>query len=301
MTCILCGSAVFKKHELDGLTACAECGLVRRSGQLPDASVYYASHMQYERDLHIPGKAARRAREAGQHLALLRAVAAPQRYPRLLEVGCHEGLFLRAARGDGFTVFGIEPNVAAATSAGGDGIPIFCGMLENYAPTEAFDVVVAFHVLEHLSDPCAGLRRMASFLRSGGVLALEVPNIESFAARREKGKWAYITPEHFFYFSPRTLTRMLAASGLRPLRLRQRDYDLYHAGIRDLLVRLGLSVRPAPESANSLTSAGPGSAASIPERGIASRLIAGIVRRLLAGSVVALGRQNFIFALARKI
>ena len=49
-------------------------------------------------------------------------------------------------------------------------------------PEEGFDCVIFWHVLEHLRDPAAALRRSARLLTPGGLLVVAVPNLASWQA-----------------------------------------------------------------------------------------------------------------------
>src|SRR5271156_6060058 len=46
-----------------------------------------------------------------------------------------------------------------------------------------FDAVILSHVLEHLKDPVAVLRRVLSYLRIGGQMLIAVPNVLEYKCR----------------------------------------------------------------------------------------------------------------------
>jgi len=52
-------------------------------------------------------------------------------------------------------------------------------LFEDFEPEERFDTVVAEHVLEHVADAVALLRRARGWLKPGGKLILGVPNARS--------------------------------------------------------------------------------------------------------------------------
>ena len=52
-------------------------------------------------------------------------------------------------------------------------------LFEDYEPASGFDAIFMAHILEHLEDPVAMLRRAAGWLAPGGRLLLAVPNSNS--------------------------------------------------------------------------------------------------------------------------
>lgn len=52
-------------------------------------------------------------------------------------------------------------------------------LFEEYEPSESFDVVLATHILEHITDPVYVLRRIRNWLSPHGVLIVLVPNAHS--------------------------------------------------------------------------------------------------------------------------
>src|SRR5262249_57635236 len=96
---------------------------------------------------------------------------------RYLDVGCGSGGALGVAQALGWRVAGIEMDDAAAALARRFTSELHVGdiMTASFAPG-CFDVVTAFHVLEHVPDPIAAAERMLEWLAPGGLLILEVPN-----------------------------------------------------------------------------------------------------------------------------
>jgi len=79
-----------------------------------------------------------------------------------------------------------------------------------------FDVVTAFHVLEHVPDPVAMIQRMLGWLAPDGLLIVEVPNAGGLGARIFGKAWSGLElPRHLSHFSPETLTRAVEQAGGR--------------------------------------------------------------------------------------
>lgn len=181
---------------------------------------------------------------AVQHEAYSRRVAehAPpmldelgKRFPRrgkLLEVGCSYGHFLDAARQKGWTVSGIEIDDRAALY-GQDklSLSILVGTLESQIQKlqPPYDVITAFHVIEHLRDPAQFLRSCRSLLREGGTLVLKTPNIESWIAKRTGAFWEWLSPPaHIHLFSGGSLQRALHKNGFEVERIWSRRGDAHN-------------------------------------------------------------------------
>src|SRR5439155_77066 len=73
-----------------------------------------------------------------------------------------------------------------------------------------FDVVTAFHVLEHVPDPVAVARRMLDWLTPSGLLIVEVPNAGGLGATLFGRAWSGLElPRHLSHFTPETLERVI--------------------------------------------------------------------------------------------
>ena len=96
------------------------------------------------------------------------------------------------------------------------GIRYYLGELSTQGFTpESFDLVVIWHVLEHLSDPVATVHQAAAMLRPGGVLALAVPNFSSRQARWFGADWFHLDlPRHLWHFRADDLRQICQPQGL---------------------------------------------------------------------------------------
>ena len=142
---------------------------------------------------------------------------------RLLDIGCATGFLLDEARKDGWEVHGVELSSWAV-----DYIKnklsidtIFHGVLKNANyPGNYFDVVILKDAIEHLTDPKGILIEIRRILKPNGILCVNTPNIDSFVSKALKARWWGIKQAHLYYFSRKTLCRMLDISGFLPVRIR---------------------------------------------------------------------------------
>jgi SAM-dependent methyltransferase len=136
---------------------------------------------------------------------------------RYLDVGCGSGGALGVAQALGWHVAGVEVDETAAKKARRFSDRVHVGdLLEApFGPGE-FDVVTAFHVLEHVPDPVGAVRRMLGWLAPDGLLIVEVPNAGGLGARLFGRAWSGLElPRHLSHFTPATLERVVAQAGGR--------------------------------------------------------------------------------------
>lgn len=223
--CDLCHGAFFKRIAEAGgvsLHRCEDCGLVvclplpesaQRVG-IYSAPNYFEEHVEAVSPARI-GHSARDLRE------IRRLVPPPA---NLLEVGCATGSVLKAAKLAGYQVTGVEISPFAASIARNElGLNVFNCELKDAPLSEAsFDMVLAFHVLEHVPSPSEFLTLCAKLLRPKGVLTIEVPDFASWPARRLLTRWVHFKPmEHIHYFERDSLTKLLACNGFEVTRVQK--------------------------------------------------------------------------------
>jgi SAM-dependent methyltransferase len=88
-------------------------------------------------------------------------------------------------------------------------------------PSNAFDVLICHHVLEHVPDPLAVLQGFHRMLRPGGRLLLAVP----FEKERRYRRFDPGEPNHHLYsWNVQTLGNLLTVAGWECRSLGLRDY-----------------------------------------------------------------------------
>ena len=160
-----------------------------------------------------------------------------------LELGSGTGWMLRALRERGWLAVGSERTVTAAAAArDAAGSPMFVGDLSAIRDQPVLDLVIIFHVLEHLADPQAALAAIARRVKPGGTLILGIPNIASWQSRFAGPSWMHLeVPRHLCHFSPDAIERALGASGFRMSRIDFRSFEHDPFGwVQSTLDRLGL-------------------------------------------------------------
>jgi 2-polyprenyl-3-methyl-5-hydroxy-6-metoxy-1,4-benzoquinol methylase len=70
-------------------------------------------------------------------------------------------------------------------------------------------------VIEHVDSPRSFIAAGVERLKRGGLLVIETPNIDSLPFKLLKSRWRQFIPEHYFFFNPVTISRLLSEHGLR--------------------------------------------------------------------------------------
>jgi SAM-dependent methyltransferase len=136
---------------------------------------------------------------------------------RLLEIGCANGHLLKVFRDQGWQVAGIDPNPASQEAAliehdlvimrGEFDVSLFLGQ-------EPYDLIILYDVIEHLIEPDRLISDLTELLTENGLLYLVTPNI--LCPYVDLG---YFSFEHLSFFSPKTLSWLLAQSGFQAIEI----------------------------------------------------------------------------------
>jgi len=223
--CNLCGErdgTLVEVKDRNGaplnVTCCRACGLTYVD-PLPSAAElarFYAQRYRREyksADAPRIGHVFRAGRVALERFRTVALLAQPP--ARVLDCGAGGGEFAYLLASRGYRVTGIEPNDGYRGFARAQyGVDLRPGTLDdNDFDAGAFDLISLFHVLEHLRDPGAGLARLASWLKPGGNLYVEVPN----ALTEVSSPSNLYHCAHLYYFAPGPQTRLARTAGLVPL------------------------------------------------------------------------------------
>jgi SAM-dependent methyltransferase len=204
------------------LARCPRCGsavtVEARSGDGP-ASLYEAgTYAPARRSLDWLIEPLRRLTDFDRE----RFVGAIPPGARVLEVGAGDGRFLARLAGAGHRVSGIEPSAAACEQARARGVEIEnVGIGDARVAPRSQDAVVLWHVLEHLDEPEAALRRVREWLVPRGRVVVACPNLGSLQARIGGDAWFHQdVPRHRTHFTALGLRLLLERTGFRIERVR---------------------------------------------------------------------------------
>lgn len=235
VNCNLCQSDVIQPWaSKDGfkIVKCEKCGLVYVNPRLNKQGLVAAYGPEYFA-LHSSEKL-RQQREIMYRLDI-QELESVRRSGRILDVGCGGGFLLWAMRSR-WEKYGIELSETAAEHGRREfGLNIVSGRLtEGGFADDFFDVVNFRGVIEHMPDPLADVKEAYRILKKGGVIAISTPNIDSMCAKVFKGNFRLVDPKHhIYYFSTRTLKKMLEKAGFVVLKISYPYFGTPYANWRD--------------------------------------------------------------------
>lgn len=142
-----------------------------------------------------------------------------------LEVGCGEGFVLSSAAAKGWTVAGVDYQLAPVLAFNPEMAPLVAATDPNVYLNELIekgikkDVLVLQNVLEHVLDPEELLRKLQRLLTDDGCLLVQVPNdfsdfqtLADQQGRINRDYW-FLPPQHLNYFNDRNLPEVAQACG----------------------------------------------------------------------------------------
>ncbi len=224
--CYLCGhkTAESRKGKVRDsarmeILQCAACGMVSLSSlDHVDSDFYKNSGMHGAEPVSIKNWLNDTDSDDRRRFELLRPLLTNK---RILDFGCGAGGFLRLAKTLAHKIVGIEVEtrvrdhwfekleIAPSIECIGDG---------------HYDLITAFHVIEHLQDPRSMLQELAKLLDRAGKLVVEVPNSEDVLltlydcnAFQNFTYWS----QHLYLFNSNTLNLLAKQAGLRVLSIQQ--------------------------------------------------------------------------------
>jgi len=150
-----------------------------------------------------------------------------------LDIGAGDGTFLSKTKEAGFSVIGSELSETAASFMRKSSIDVILGQFtEVRLPSEKYDLITLWHVLEHVPNPGAVMDRIRKVIDPEGVLVVAVPNEDNPIWLNRLMPWNYPAAFkpfasgaeiHLTHFQPSTLKRLLWTHG----------FHIVHFGVDD--------------------------------------------------------------------
>ncbi|KWT63825.1 SAM-dependent methyltransferase [Streptomyces albus subsp. albus] len=138
--------------------------------------------------------------------------------PFVVEMGCNDGVMLKALADAGVRHLGVEPSGDVADVASAKGIRVRKSFFEESTATEILaedgpaDVIYAANTLCHIPYIASILSGVKALLSPTGVFVFEDPYLGDII---ERTSFDQIYDEHFFFFTARSVQAMAALHGLQ--------------------------------------------------------------------------------------
>jgi SAM-dependent methyltransferase len=147
----------------------------------------------------------------------------PRRPLAIMDVGGGAGYQLDLIRGldsrvTSTTVVDLDSQAQAIAEAHGHAY--FHGRIEDYAPPQRFDLILALNLIEHVANPLEVLTKLKDCLTAEGMLLIKTPNIDSLDARwfRHHNWGGFHCPRHWVLFDRSSFLTVAFKAGLAPKR-----------------------------------------------------------------------------------
>jgi 2-polyprenyl-3-methyl-5-hydroxy-6-metoxy-1,4-benzoquinol methylase len=225
MSCYLCAGTEFTTRKggvrddpsLE-ILECNGCGLVALSSlEHIRAGHYETSGMHGDELPSMESWLRESERDDRRRVEMLRSRLANR---RVMDFGSGAGGFVNEATGLAAEVCGIEPE-RRVHEYWGERLRLF----EDLDSVDGeFDLITAFHVIEHLPDPRSILQKLEKRLNDGGRLVVEVPSADdALLTLYECDAFQRFTywSQHLFLFTPDTLTQLAVQAGLKVTGIQQ--------------------------------------------------------------------------------
>lgn len=203
--------------------SCAGCGMIFMHSPPENMAPYYRGGYD-----PIPGSLEALREIAGREHFRSDPILRHKQYGRFLELGPWRGVLCCLMKDAGFNVTAIEMNRQCVDFLR-DKVGVTA--IQSSNPLEAmremnqgFDVIAAWHSMEHLPTPWLVIQQAARLLNPGGILLLAMPNPDSFEFSVLKSRWMHLdAPRHLHLFPIPSLVKLCAAHGLLPLDITTAD------------------------------------------------------------------------------
>ena len=150
-----------------------------------------------------------------RHLLRFKLIKKYQPKGKLFDLGSGWGHFLYTGKQLGYEVSGIEiSNTAYEYATEELKLPVeHINFFDMEIPKKAYDLITMWDVLEHIPDADEVIKRCNVMLKDGGYVVIQVPQIDSFFAKKLQENWHMISYGHVNYFSKETIKKLFEKYG----------------------------------------------------------------------------------------
>ena len=150
-----------------------------------------------------------------RHLLRYKLIRKYIRSGYLFDLGVGWGHFLLTGKQLGYKVYGIEISENPYIYSKEDlKLPVdHIDFFEMQKEKESFDIITMWDVLEHIDAADKVIEKCSYLMKPNGYLFIQVPQIDSFIAKRKREKWNMMSLDHVNYFSKKSIAVLLSRHG----------------------------------------------------------------------------------------
>ena len=157
------------------------------------------------------------------YLIYFRIIQNNKKSLKILDFGAGSGAFINYVKQNtNLEAYGIETSEKAFQhlfNIHGNKVSNANILSQSFFENKKFDAITLFHVLEHLEDPKEYLNKLISKLNKGGLLLIEVPNINSLESILFKKYFFHLDlPRHLYHFNKNSLSYLLNKTDLEEIK-----------------------------------------------------------------------------------
>lgn len=177
------------------------------------------------------------------------------KFRSLCDVGCGSGYLLSQFNNKQIDLLGID-NDSEAIKIASKYATILKRNLNstNLNINKKFDLVVCYHVIEHLKNPKKLIKNLYRLLKKNGILIIGTPDFDSGMARLYKNKYRMLHDKtHISLFSKESLIRFLTDNDFKPIIIDYPYFDTSYFNKKNLLKIFNLKGYSPPFYGNMIT------------------------------------------------
>jgi SAM-dependent methyltransferase len=191
------------------LLVCTKCGHAQLAGKVAPGVLYDGSYSFRSSDSAI-------GRQGTEFfVAALDEIAGKKKFNCILDIGCNDLYLLKQLKGRSNLRVGIDPIWASIEDQRDDKSIIVSGTTIEDTKFDLVlavppDLIVCRHVLEHIYEPRAVLRKLLDIAADDALFLFEVPSFEELVQRL---RFDQVFHQHLNYFTLASFQRLLGEEG----------------------------------------------------------------------------------------
>ena len=156
--------------------------------------------------------------------------------PKVLDVGCGLGFLLSAVKSKFRT--GLETSSFAIKyiKEHFPEIEIITGDTDDLRKIDnKFDIIIAYHVLEHLNDPNKFIKNIKNRLNKSGKIIIGTPIIETFLSNYFNKNYRLYNKSHKIIFNEKTLKKIFEENNLEIIKIEKPFFKTNYFNLTNIL------------------------------------------------------------------